>query len=76
MKYLTILCWAILYYCNSSTAQVVPVTNIQEQIRNANDAVLGLTPNNPNFYVFNQLPSTIQGVIIQLEPAEKVKFNT
>jgi hypothetical protein len=70
MKYVAILCCAILCYCNSSTAQTVPVTNIQEQIRNANDAVLGLTSNDPNFYTFNELPSTLQGVIIQLAPRE------
>lgn len=75
MKYFAILCWAILCYCNSSTAQTVPVTNIQEQIRNLNDAVVGESQNptnlnDPSFYPFSQLSNTIQGVIIQLAPTE------
>ena len=51
-----------------TTAQVVPFTNIQQQV--VFGIVQGNTPNNPNFYQWHQLPTTLQGVAIALEPTE------
>ncbi len=60
---------ALLTLCAlKMTAQVVPFTNIQQQV--VFGIVQGSTPNNPNFYQWHPLSTTLQGVLIALEPTE------
>ncbi len=51
-------------------SQTVPITNIQQQV--VASLVSGVTPNNPNDYLYQyrELPSTIQGVVIDIAPRE------